>query len=77
MSPIDVDAVVGSRSDKLERLAYSPGETAQVLGITRQHVYNLIRSGVLPTVHLGRSCRIPATALSAILEGGDAGAPTS
>jgi excisionase family DNA binding protein len=34
-------------------------ETARFLGISRSLVYRLINSGELPTVHIGRSRRIP------------------
>jgi excisionase family DNA binding protein len=38
-------------------------ETARFLGVSRSLVYQLINSGVLPTVRLGRSRRIPIRAV--------------
>lgn len=36
-----------------ERLTYSVAEAAELLGVSTQHVYALIREGVLQTVELG------------------------
>lgn len=38
-------------------------ETARFLSISRSHVYQLINSGVLPSVRIGRSRRIPIKAV--------------
>ena len=38
-------------------------ESAKFLGISRSLVYRLINSGVLPTVRIGRSRRIPIRAV--------------
>ena len=38
-------------------------ESAKFLGISRSFVYRLINSGVLPTVRIGRSRRIPIRAV--------------
>lgn len=40
-------------------------DVAQRLSIGRTKVYELMRAGVLPTVHLGRSVRIPLADLEA------------
>ena len=50
------------------RLAYSVDETAAQLGCTRTHVHNLIKSGVLPSLKLGRRRLIRREALEALLE---------
>lgn len=53
------------------RLAYSPAEAAEILGVSRAHVHALIAQGILPSLKLGRSRRIRAEALAerlAILE---------
>lgn len=52
-----------------ERIAYSPGEAAQVVGVSRQTIYNWLNDGRLASTKIGRSRRIPATALSALVEG--------
>jgi len=38
-------------------------QAAQLLAISRAHLYELMRSGEIPIVRLGRSTRIPADAL--------------
>jgi excisionase family DNA binding protein len=38
-------------------------ETARFLGVSRSFVYQLMNSGVLPTVRIGRSRRIPILAV--------------
>jgi len=45
------------------RLLYRPEDAATILSVTRTRVYDLIRSGQLPSVKLGRSRRIPGAAL--------------
>ena len=54
---------------QIERLALNPEEAAQALGVTRQHICNLMERGQLPSVKLGRSRRIPLAALEALLSG--------
>jgi excisionase family DNA binding protein len=56
--------------DAVDRLAYSPGELAASLGVTRQHINNLIARGEIPSVKLGRRRLIPARAVAALLEQG-------
>jgi len=38
-------------------------ETARFLGVSRSLIYQLINAGVLPTVRIGRSRRIPIKAV--------------
>jgi len=45
-------------------------ETADVLRIGRGKTYELVREGVVPSIVLGRSIRIPKTALERMLGGG-------
>ncbi len=54
-----------------QRLAFSPDEAADLLGVSRTLVFELLGNGRLPSVLLGRRRLIPATALTAILETGD------
>ena len=46
-------------SDGLERIS----EAAAFLGMSRSHVYRLIRDGVLPSVKIGKSRRVPIRAV--------------
>jgi excisionase family DNA binding protein len=41
----------------------TPDEVAQFLRMTRNHVYGLVSSGVLPALRFGKLIRIPKTAL--------------
>src|SRR5207249_2819530 len=41
---------------QVERLALSPGELAEALGVTRDTVFKWIRDGDLPAVRIGRRC---------------------
>ncbi len=41
-----------------ERLAYSPVEAAEALGITRQNLDRLIDDGAIPSFRIGRYRRI-------------------
>lgn len=50
-----------------ERLAYSPAEAAEALGVCRQTIHNLIVRGEIRSVKIGRSRRIPAAELVRLL----------
>lgn len=41
------------------RLAYRPGEVADLTGLSRTTVYSLMRSGELGFVSIGRARRVP------------------
>lgn len=49
----------------LERLMLRATEVGQSLGYGRSKVYQLIASGELPSVRIGRSVRVPRSALLA------------
>jgi excisionase family DNA binding protein len=48
----------------------SPAEIAECWHVRRARIYDLIRDGVLPVVHVGRSVRVPKQALDAFIAGG-------
>lgn len=52
-----------SPTTPLPRIAYRPAEAAEVLGCSRQHIYNLMWAGELPSFKRGRARFIPADAL--------------
>ena len=58
---------------RVERLAYSPAEAAQALGISRAKLYQLLGDGSLPSVLLDRRRLIRPSALSALLDSLEAG----
>ena len=48
-------------------------QVAEILGTSKPRVYELIRSGLLPSVHLGRQVRVEETELEEwISKGGQA-----
>jgi excisionase family DNA binding protein len=55
---------------KLERLLLRPAEAAEILGVSRSKLYELIAQGKIPSVRLdeGRLIRVPVAALKALLE---------
>ena len=52
----------------MEPILLKPIEVAQLLGVGRTKVYELIAAGKLPTVYLGPSVRVPADALRRWIE---------
>jgi len=53
--------------EPIERVAYSPNEAARALGLSLNHVYDLIRSGTIPSVRLGKRILIPRAELERML----------
>jgi excisionase family DNA binding protein len=51
-----------------QRLLLRPDEVAAILGLGRSTIYELLRAGELPTVHIGRAARIPARDLQRWIE---------
>jgi excisionase family DNA binding protein len=47
----------------MEKLLLTPQEAAESLGVSRSHLYDLIRTRELTSILIGRSRRIPADAL--------------
>ena len=50
-----------------DKLVYSVTEIAELLGIGRSKAYELVRSGTIPSLRLGRRIVIPKLALSRFL----------
>ena len=55
-------------SNPTERLLYTPVEAAKALSISRSSLYILLAEGVITSVRIGSSRRIPASALAAFVE---------
>jgi len=51
-----------------ERILLTVREAADRLGIGRSTAYELIASGRLGTVHIGRACRVPVDAVDRFVE---------
>ena len=47
----------------MERLLLKPAEVTEVLGIGRSRIYEMLATGELPSIRIGRCIRIPAGAL--------------
>lgn len=53
--------------DQVERRTVSVTEAAQILGISRAHAYDCVRSGELPSITFGRRIVIPCAAVERLL----------
>jgi excisionase family DNA binding protein len=47
----------------MNKLLLSPAEAAEVLGIGRTKLYELLSAGIIRSVHIGRGRRVPTEAL--------------
>ena len=65
------------RNAYAERLAYSPDEAAELFGISRELVHDLLRTGQLGSVKAGRRRLIGKHHLEQFLAGGQCGNPSS
>ena len=52
----------------MDKLLLRPVEAAELLSISRSKAYELIAAGVLPSVQVGGSVRVPAVQLRAWIE---------
>jgi excisionase family DNA binding protein len=52
----------------MERLLLKPTEAAEVIGLGRSKTYQLISSGAIPSVRIGKSVRVPVAALRTWIE---------
>ena len=48
-----------------DRLLLRPAEAADAIGVSRARAYELIAAGVLPSIRIGTSIRVPVDALRA------------
>lgn len=56
--------------DQMERRTLSVSEAARVLGISRAHAYDCVRTGELPSITLGRRVVVPRRAIEELLARG-------
>jgi len=56
-------------SDK-ERLVYTVEEARRLLGLSRGLMYEAIRRGEIPSIHIGRRILVPRAALERLLQQG-------
>lgn len=60
---------VPSRTPEISKRLLTIREAAQVLGVGRTTVYELIANDELEVVHIGRSARIPMEAIDVFIDG--------
>jgi excisionase family DNA binding protein len=65
LAPAEVSAEVGRPGRRLLTIT----EVAEALAIGRSSVYQLIATGQLEVVHVGRSARVPDTAIDDLVDG--------
>jgi excisionase family DNA binding protein len=58
---------IPSHSLASERLVFTVGEAAKLLGISRAFAYELVARGELPVIRLGRRIVVPKAALLAMV----------
>ena len=51
----------------VERIAFTPAEAAELLGVTRQTIFALLKSGKLRRFKVGRCTRIPVSDVHALV----------
>ncbi len=52
----------------MEKLLLKPAEVSELAGLGKSKTYELIASGEIPSVRIGRSVRVPADRLVAWIE---------
>lgn len=52
----------------MQNLLMTPAEAAASIGVGRTRIYDMIAKGVLPSVRIGRSVRVPMEGLKAWIE---------
>ena len=53
----------------MSKTYFSPAEVAQLLGVTRETIYNGIKSGLIPSYKIGRLRRISEEQIDEALRG--------
>jgi excisionase family DNA binding protein len=56
-----------AQSHSVDRLTYTVGEAAQLLGISRNSAYEAARRGEIPTIRVGRRILVPRNRLEELL----------
>jgi excisionase family DNA binding protein len=46
-----------------ERMLYRPAEVGEAIGVSRARAYELIAAGVIPSIRIGSSIRVPVDSL--------------
>ena len=65
-----------AKQETVERLAYSPGELAKALGISKTYAYSLVRNGRIRSIRVGSRWLVPVREVEAFLAERTAGEET-
>ena len=57
----------------MEKLLLKPSEAAQILGIGRSLIYELIAQKIIPSIRIGRCIRVPSESLQKWLKENETG----
>lgn len=63
--------------EQVERRTLSVSEAAHVLGISRAHAYDCVRSGELPSITFGHRIVVPRAAVERLLGESDDAVPSA
>jgi excisionase family DNA binding protein len=58
-----------SKEEFVEKLLLRPAEVAELIALGRSKTYELIASGLIPSIRVGRAVRVPADALRLWVKG--------
>ena len=58
-------------------MLYRPGEAAEAIGVSRSRLYELLNSGEIPSIMVGRVKRVPVDKLREWVERNTEGSPTA
>jgi excisionase family DNA binding protein len=56
-----------SQNDQIPRALISVNEAARVIGVSRSYAYELVASGILASVRLGRRVLVPVSAIDDLI----------
>lgn len=56
-----------SQHDQIPRALISVNEAARVIGVSRSYAYELVASGILASVRLGRRVLVPVSAIDDLI----------
>jgi len=65
IEPSEIEELL--QTEEPERLTYSVGEVATILGISRNTAYEGVRTGDIPSISVGKRILVPKAALNRML----------
>ena len=58
---------IGTKAMAMEKLTYTVEEAGELLGVSRNNIYNLVKNGRVPVIKLGKRLLVPKAALERLL----------